>query len=96
MKVWFYDANMKPVALPTDAKATVVVGKDVKKLELPVMKNPDGTAGDFLQAALPTVKDQKISMVIQATVLNKARSARLERAVTAPATPATPAAPVRK
>lgn len=79
VKVWFYDAEMKPVALPVDAKATVVVGKDVKKLDLPVMRLVDGTLGDHLNASLVTLKDQKVAMVIQATVGGKPRSARLER-----------------
>ena len=94
-KVWFYDSHMKPVALPADAKATAVVGKEVKKLELLVAKNPDGTAADHLSAPLATVKDQKVSIVIQATVAGKARSARVERAAgsSAASTPAPTPAP---
>lgn len=92
VKVWFYDGQMKPVALPADAKATAVVGKEVKKLELPVAKNADGTAADHLSAPLATVKDQKVSVVIQATVAGKARSARVERAAGAAAAATPPAA----
>lgn len=94
VKVWFYDSQMKPVTLPADAKATAVVGKDVKKLELPGAKNPDGTAADHLSAPLATVKDQKVSIVIQATVAGKARSARVERAAGTTAAPSpAPVAP---
>lgn len=91
--VYFYDANMKPVALPADAKATVVVGKDVKKLDLPIAKKADGTPDDHLVGELAVAADQKAAVVIQATVLGKARSARVEKpAASAPAAPA-PAAP---
>lgn len=98
VKVWFYDSQMKPVALPTDAKATAVAGKDVQKLEFSIAKKPDGTASDYLSARLFTLKDQKVAIVIQATVAGKARSARVERAAgtsaaSAPAPTPAPAAP---
>jgi hypothetical protein len=88
--VWFYDAQMKPVALPTDAKATVVVGKDVKKLELAAAKKPDGTPDDHLAAEIVLPAEQKVAVVIQATVMGKARTARIERK----AAPAAASAPV--
>ncbi|MCC7111535.1 MAG: hypothetical protein IT382_19735 [Deltaproteobacteria bacterium] len=78
-RVWFYDGDMKPVALPTDAKATVVVDKKVSKLDLPVAKKADGTPDDHLTGALALPAAQKASLVIQATLLGKARSARVER-----------------
>lgn len=87
--VYFYDANMKPVALPTDAKATVVIGKDVKKLDLPIAKKPDGAPDDHLVGELGVAAGQKAAIVIQATVLGKARSARVEKPA-APAAPTTP------
>jgi hypothetical protein len=95
--VWFYDADMKPIALPADAKATVVVGTDVKKLDLPVGKTADGKALDHLVGALGVPADQKVAVVIQATLLGKARSARVERkaasaGASAPVTP--PASPL--
>ncbi len=102
VSVWFYDAEMKPLAPPTDAKATLVVGKDVKKMELPVMKNPDGTLADHLLVALASKADQKITVVVQATVAGKSRSGRIERAAIthapvtmtpAPAAPVLPATP---
>lgn len=99
LHVWFYDAEMKPVALPADAKGTVVIGKDVKKLDLPIAKKPDGSADDHLVAALAVPADQKVAVVIQATVGGKARTGRIERkaaaaAASAPATPPpAPAAP---
>lgn len=83
VSVWFYDSAMKPVALPPDAKATIVVGKEVKKLDLPVAKNPDGSTMDHLGAPFVASADSKISVVIQATVAGKARSARVERAAAA-------------
>lgn len=85
--VYFYDADMRPVALPADAKATVVIGKDVKKLDLPIAKKPDGTPDDHLVGELAVAPEQKAAVVIQATVLGKARSARIEK----PAAPAAPA-----
>ncbi|MCC7075193.1 MAG: hypothetical protein IT383_28020 [Deltaproteobacteria bacterium] len=85
--VYFYDADMRPVALPADAKATVVIGKDLKKLDLPIAKKPDGTPDDHLVGELAVAPDQKAAVVIQATVLGKARSARIEK----PAAPAAPA-----
>ena len=94
--VYFYDADMKPVALPVDAKATVVIGKDAKKLDLPIAKKADGTPDDHLVGELAVAPGQKAAVVIQATVLGKARSARIEKAAAAAApapAPATPAAP---
>ena len=85
VSVWFYNAEMELVALPADAKATIVVGKEVKKLDLPVVKKPDGRLGDHLHATLATAKDQKVAMVIQATVAGKARTVRVERAPSTPA-----------
>lgn len=82
MSVWFYDASMKAVAPPADAKATIVVGKEVKKVALPVAKNLDGTATDHLVGAFIASVDAKVSVVVQATVIGKARSARIERAAT--------------
>lgn len=89
--VYFYDADMKPVALPANAKATVVIGKDVKKLDLSIGKKPDGTPDDHLVGELVVAADQKAAVVIQATVLGKACSARVEKPA-APAAAATPAA----
>jgi hypothetical protein len=104
LDLWFYDAHLKPIALPTDAKATVVVGKDVKKLELPIAKKSDGTLDDHLSVALAAAPaaDQKIALVIQATLLGKSRTARVERkagsaAASAPVNAPTPApAPTSK
>jgi hypothetical protein len=99
LHVWFYDADMKPLALPADAKGTVVIGKEVKKLDLPIGKRPDGSADDRLVGALAVPADQKVAVVIQATVGGKARTGRVERkaaaaAASAPVTPPpAPAAP---
>lgn len=92
VSVWFYDADMKPVALPADAKASVVVGKFGKKVDLPIAKKADGTPDDHLLAELDLPKDVKVAMVIQATVAGKARTARVERAPSTPAPSAPPAA----
>ena len=85
VSVWFYNAEMELVTLPADGKATIVVGKEVKKVDLPVVKKPDGSLGDHLHASLATGKDQKVAMVIQATVAGKARTVRVERAASTPA-----------
>lgn len=92
--VYFYDANFTPVALPTDAKATVVLGKEIKKLALPIGKKPDGTPGDHLVGELVVAAEQKAAVIIQATVLGKARSARVER-LAAPPLAAPPATATR-
>jgi hypothetical protein len=68
VQAWFYDADMKPLPPPADARATVVVGKDVKKLDLPVAKAADGTATDHLGAPFHSMKGKKLSILIQATV----------------------------
>lgn len=92
LSVWFYDAHLVPVALPTDAKATVVIGKEVKKLALPIAKKADGTPDDHLLGELVVAVDRKAAVVIQATVLGKARSVRVEKpaaaVVPAPKAPA--------
>ena len=95
--VYFYDTTMKPIALPTDAKATVVVDKGVKKLDLPIAKKADGTPDDHVVGELAVAPDQKAAVVIQATLLGKARTARVEKAAAVaaakPAAPAVPSAP---
>jgi hypothetical protein len=90
--VYFYDADMKSIALPADAKATVVVGRDVKKLDLPIAKKTDGTPDDHLVGELAVAADQKAALVIQATLLGKARTARVEK-LAAAAKPTAASAP---
>lgn len=86
--VWFYDADMKPLPLPGDAKASVAVGKFGKKIDLPVAKKADGSPDDHLLGAIEIPAGQKVAMVIQATVAGKARTARVERPAATPPTPA--------
>lgn len=93
LHLWFYDDQMKPIAAPAEAKATLVVGKEVRKLDLKPMEKfgdkPDAHVG--VATALP--KDGKLALVVQATVNGKPRSGRVEReppATTATAAPAPP------
>lgn len=91
--VYFYDAHLAPVALPTDAKGTVVIGKEVKKVVLPIAKKPDGTLDDHLVGELAVAADRNAAVVIQATVLGKARSVRVEKPAAAAAPAPKPPAP---
>ncbi len=96
LHLWLYDADMKPLTPPADAKVTLVVGKEVRKLDLKLMEKfgdkPDAHLG--VDTALP--KDGKVAAVLQLTFNGKLRSGRVERtqpvSATAPTTP-TPAPP---
>lgn len=81
VKVWFYDANMKPVAPPTDGKLTLVVGKQTQKLTLANQAAPAPQDYVFAPVALP--KDGKVVALVQGTVSGKPRTARVERAAKA-------------
>lgn len=70
--VYFYDADMKPIPAPANGKATLAVGKEVKKGEL--LGNVDHLAGP-----LGTPAKGKATAVVQATVAGKARTIRAER-----------------
>lgn len=77
--LYLYDKDMKPLPPPADAKATVMVGKEVRKLELAV----DAKTPDHAAVTTPLPKDAKVAVVLSATVGGKARSARVERAAPA-------------
>ena len=84
VKVWFYDADMAPVAPPKDGKLTLVVGKQTHKLALAPEAAP--APQDHVAAAVALPKDGKVVALVQGTVNGKPRTARIERA--APAIPA--------
>ena len=92
---WFYDGAFAPLPAPADAKLTLVVGKETRKLTLAPPAAP--APADHLWAATTLPADGKVVALVQATVGGKPRTARAERptprAGATPATPATKGAP---
>jgi len=70
--VYFYTPDMKPLPAPPSGKATLAVGKSVKKGDL--TGNMDHLAGP-----LGTPASGKATAVVQATVGGKTRTVRAER-----------------
>lgn len=88
VKVWFYDANMKPVAPPADGKLTLVVGKQTQKVTLANEAAP--APQDYVFAPVTLPKDGKVVAMVQGTVSGKPRTARVERAPAKASTAADP------
>lgn len=93
LRVWLYDQDMKPIAMPDAGKATVVVGKDVQKIEFAKVEKLDDKADPHLAAALPLAKDAKVAVVLQLAVGGKPRTARIERVTTTTPAPTSSAHP---
>ena len=75
MSVWFYDSEMKPMALPNDAKATLKVNKETKKLAL---TKGAGDVGLFA-GGLDLPKSAKVEVNLKAHVGGKVRTVKLAR-----------------
>lgn len=89
VRVWLFDEDMKPLAPPAAGKATVVVGKEVRKVELKRVEKssdqPDSVVDPHLAGVTALGKDAKVTVALTLTVSDKVRTGRVERP--APSTP---------